>query len=300
MGINLDLYKIFHTVASVNNISNASKRLFISQSAVSQSIKKLEMNIGMPLFIRTSKGVELTKEGEYLFRRVDFALNEIKIAENRFEDIKNLKDGILRIGASDTICKNYLLKHLYEFKKLFPGIKMQVTNRPSYETINLVRNDIVDIGFVNSPIEVPSEYFDIVNITSIEDCFIYSAEYFPVKNKNINIKTLINYPLLLLENISSSRVYINEHFLKHGVKLDSDIELGCHDLIFDFVKLGFGIGSVIKEFVEEELENNKNIKIIDLNHPIPKRHLAMISYNNNNKSFVARKFSEFMKNRADI
>ena len=75
MDINYELYKVFYYVASSLSFSDASKKLFISQSAVSQSIKTLERKLGQPLFIRSTKKVQLTPAGALLLKHVEPAMN---------------------------------------------------------------------------------------------------------------------------------------------------------------------------------------------------------------------------------
>ena len=86
----LNLYHIFYTVAQEKNISNASKKLFISQPAVSKAILKLEANLNSQLFVRSSKGVSLTDSGELLYQHLDTAFHAIKLGEEQLQ--KNEED----------------------------------------------------------------------------------------------------------------------------------------------------------------------------------------------------------------
>ena len=105
MDINYELYKVFYHVASSLSFSEASKQLFISQSAVSQSIKVLEKKLGITLFIRSTKRVQLTPEGEILFRYVEPAVNLIQRGEAQIMESSALGGGLIRIGASDNNCR---------------------------------------------------------------------------------------------------------------------------------------------------------------------------------------------------
>ena len=115
MDINYELYKVFYYVAISLSFSDASKQLFISQSAVSQSVKVLEKKLGITLFIRSTKRVQLTPEGETLLRHIEPAMNLIKRGEAQIMEASNLGGGQLRIGASDTICRYYLVPFLNKF-----------------------------------------------------------------------------------------------------------------------------------------------------------------------------------------
>ena len=109
MDINLELYKVFYYVATTLSFSEASRQLFISQSAVSQSIKTLERKLGQPLFIRSTKKVQLTPAGALLLKQVEPAMNLISRGESQLLESGSLGLGQLHIGASDTICRYFLL-----------------------------------------------------------------------------------------------------------------------------------------------------------------------------------------------
>ena len=105
MDINYELYKVFYYVATSLSFSEASKKLFISQSAVSQSVKTLEKKLGQPLFIRSTKKVQLTPAGNLLLNHIEPAMNLISRGESQLLDAGTLGLGQLHIGASDTICR---------------------------------------------------------------------------------------------------------------------------------------------------------------------------------------------------
>ena len=120
MDINYELYKVFYYVATTLSFSEAASQLYISQSAVSQSIKTLEKKLDQTLFIRSTKRVQLTPEGEILLRHVEPAINLIKRGETNLTEA-NTSGGQLRIGASDTICRYFLVPYLEKFHKEFPS-----------------------------------------------------------------------------------------------------------------------------------------------------------------------------------
>ena len=121
MDINYELYKVFYYVAKTLSFSDASKALFISQSAVSQSVKTLEKKLGQNLFLRSTKKVQLTTEGEILFKHIEPAMNLIRKGEAQLLDTSSLSGGQLRIAASDTICRYYLVPYLNRFHSAYPG-----------------------------------------------------------------------------------------------------------------------------------------------------------------------------------
>ena len=118
MDINLELYKVFYYVAATLSFSEASKHLYISQSAVSQSIKALEKKLGQPLFIRSTKKVLLTPAGEVLLKHIEPAINLISRGEEQLTDTESLGLGQLHIGASDTICRYFLVPYFKQFHQI--------------------------------------------------------------------------------------------------------------------------------------------------------------------------------------
>ena len=139
MNIKLEQYKIFNEAASTLSFSLAARNLYISQSAVSQTIKILEKELNTQLFIRQSKGVILTKEGEILYQKISQALTLITDAENEINNQLELTKGQLTIGAGDTISENYVMPYLVQFHQLYPHVSIQMINRTSLEIIDLLK-----------------------------------------------------------------------------------------------------------------------------------------------------------------
>ncbi len=110
--VNFELYKVFYLTAKSGSLSKAAKELYITQPSVSHSIKLLEDTLGLQLFARTSKGVELTKEGAVLFSYIEQAYNFISLAEEKLSELRNFSSGEIKIGGSDSLCKHYLLPFL--------------------------------------------------------------------------------------------------------------------------------------------------------------------------------------------
>ena len=152
MDINYELYKVFYYVATTLSLSEASKKLFISQSAVSQSIKALEKKLSQILFIRSTKRVQLTPEGQILLRHIEPAIHLIMRGETQLIDSTST-GGQIRIGASDTICRYFLVPYLERFHKEFPSAHIKVTNQTSVKCVELLESGQVDLIVTNYPFE---------------------------------------------------------------------------------------------------------------------------------------------------
>ena len=109
MSVKLELYRVFKEVAEAGNITAAAQTLFISQSAVSQSIKQLEAELQTRLFARNSRGVTLTADGRMLYEYVRSAMGLLETGEEKLSQSRDLQMGHLTIGASDTVTSQFLL-----------------------------------------------------------------------------------------------------------------------------------------------------------------------------------------------
>ena len=172
---NLNHYKIFYEAAKAGNISKAADMLYISQPAVSKSITKLEQSLGHSLFIRSKKGVKLTEEGKLLFNYLNQAFDSIATAEKALQHISQFGIGQLRIGVSTSLCKHILLSYLQDFIRENPHVKVSIECNPTFETIQLLKQDKIDIGLIcDTPLE---KGYHFLPIRSIQDTFVTTQTY---------------------------------------------------------------------------------------------------------------------------
>jgi len=292
MLINLELYRVFYIVSKCGSLTKAAQELYISQPAISQSIKQLEQQMGGKLFIRTSKGMELTYEGKMIYNYIEQAQELINTAEQKFNQIKELAFGSITIGANDTICKYFLLKHIKVFNKQNPEITIKITNRTSSETVALLKNGKTDIGFINMPVD--DKYIDVEPCLSISDCFVCNKDFYIKRGQEeFTPEQIAAMPLIMLEKLSSSRIQVDEFFKAKGITTDPIIELGSLDLIIDFVKLGLGVGCVVREFVQEEIDKG-NLCELRLTEDMPKRAIGLITLKNTPLKFAAQSFAKMV------
>lgn len=172
---NLNHYKIFYEAAKTGNISKAAKLLYISQPAVSKSITKLEQSLGHTLFIRSKRGVRLTPEGETLFAHLQQAFDSIHTAESTLKHASALGMGQLRIGVSTSLCRHILLPYLRDFIDKNPHVKVSIECNPTFQTIQLLQQDKIDIGLIcDTPLDKGCHF---TPLRSIQDIFITTRAY---------------------------------------------------------------------------------------------------------------------------
>ncbi|MDD6351028.1 MAG: LysR family transcriptional regulator [Lachnospiraceae bacterium] len=278
MDVNYELYKVFYYVASSLSFSEASKALYISQSAVSQSIKTLEKKLGQPLFYRTTKKVSLTPAGELLMKHIEPAINLIRRGEETLSDDAAMQFGQLHIGASDTICRYFLVPYLEQFHKAYPQVPIRITNATSFGCVELLEQGNVDLILVNYPNASLSPSCITQSVAEFRDVFIGNPNFFSFPDKPMTLKQISEYPLLMLDRKSTTSDYLHKLFLKHQLELVPDVRLSSNDLLIDLSRIGLGISFVpdycIREREEESMQDKHNLKILSLTETIPARRIV--------------------------
>lgn len=271
MDINYELYKVFYYVASSLSFSEASKKLFISQSAVSQSIKTLEKKLGQSLFIRSTKKVQLTPAGSLLLKHIEPAMNLISRGESQLLDSSTLGLGQLHIGASDTICRYFLVPYLKEFHKKFPNVPIKVTNATSIQCVELLDQRKVDIIVTNFPNAHLNHEYIQKNIATFHDVFVANPNHFDLGQTKISFEELKQHPLMMLSRQSTTSEFLHNLFIQHQLELVPDIELNSNDLLIDLARIGLGIAFVPDYCLNEK---DKDLVILQTKEKLPTRQMV--------------------------
>ena len=292
MDISLDLYRIFYVVAKNGSISSAANALFISQPAITFQIKKLETLLGVSLFTRTKHGVILTDEGKVLFDYVKSGIESITNGENALSNLKNLDSGIIRIGASTTVCRHVVMPYLEKFHELYPKIDIQIVNNLTNNLIKDLRNGNLDMLFLNMPMNENKD-LKIIPLTDIHDIFVGNKKYYDLTNGKLNLNELSSFPLIFQKLPSNTRTYLNNYLKDNHVDLKPQLEVVSYNLIMDLVKAGFGIGYATKESIKAELENN-SLYEIEVIPKVPKRFIGIATIDKKTPNYSVKKLIEMM------
>ena len=292
MSVKLELYRVFKEVAEVGNITAAAQALYISQSAVSQSIKQLENDLQTRLFSRNSRGVTLTAEGKMLYEYVRSAMGLLETGEEKLSQTRELQMGQLVIGASDTVTSQFLLPYLDGFHRKHPAIHIQIISGRSHKVLGLLRSGKVDIAFASTPTDMTSlETYPCFPTHSI---FVAGAGY-PCDFEHVySLEEISAFPLILLERKASSRLYLERFFLQNGLKLTPEIELGARSLLVDLAAIGFGVAGVTEEFVTRELESGR-LRKLHTSFQVPPRSVDMCMLRDVPQTAAAERFAAFVK-----
>lgn len=270
---NLEYYKVFYYVAKLGSVTKAANELAISQPAVSQAMKQLERNLGVALIKRASRGIQLTKEGQELYGFVEKGYHQMELGEDRIRRMQNLEAGEIRIGASDMTLQFYLLPYLEKFHERYPQIKVIVTNAPTPETLQLLRDGKIDFCVVSTPFEEKDDLCT-VKVREIEDVFVAGRKFLHCKNKTMDFQELEELPMICLESNTSTRRYMDAFLGENNVAVMPEFELATSDMIVQFALRNLGVGCVVRDFAKDYLDNGQLFEL-RFNKMIPKRQFCV-------------------------
>ena len=288
MNVDLELYKVFYVVAKNKHMTRASEELHISQPAISQSIKKLEDQLGGTLFLRSNKGMELTEEGKMFYEYVKGALELIGNAENEFTSFKDLSKGEIKVGCSTTLTKLILMDALENFHKDYPNININIVNGLTSNLINDLKLGKLDFVIFNES-NVKENNLYLEKIKEPKQGFVYNPDYY-----TDNVKTfsdLNKLPLILQNGESNSRKLLDYIALQKHVKLIPRMEVVSQELISEFTNIGLGVGFVIIDLANR---NFKNLKELEINKTIPNINVYLAMNKSISLTFASKKFIDYL------
>lgn len=270
----LENYRVFCKVAQHKSFSGAAQELFLSQPAVSQSVRQLEEQLGMQLFVRSSKKVELTPQGSILYEYASSALGLLESAEQQLSGLQTLGAGQLRLGAGDITARHLLLPALERFHQLYPKVHLSIFNRTSASSLELLHAGRIDAAFVNLPIE--DDRITVHWESPVQDIFVAGQKFAELKDKPLTARQLARLPLIMLEHKANSRVYVQRFFLRQGVELQPEIELASYELMGELARINLGVSCMVRQFCRQELQSGKLFEL-RLTEPVPARSIGMVS-----------------------
>lgn len=298
MDINLEYYKIFYHVGKQKSITLAAEELSISQPAVSQAVKHLEHDLGAALFVRTPKGVRFTAEGEVLYSYVKRGYEAIRLGEKKFQELLDLQEGELCIGASDMTLQFYLLEYLERFHESYPKIRVTVKNAPTPKTIKMLQEGSIDFGVISTPIQKRLD-LKFRKVRDIQDIFVVGRKFRELANRRLQYKELEQLPLMCLEGNTSTRAYVEAFLRENGVRLLPEFELATSEMLVQFAMKGFGVASVVEDFAKKAMEEGE-VFSLHFEKEIPKRHFCIVTDEKVPMSAAARKFLDFLEEGEEV
>lgn len=266
----LSQYRIFYAVAKTGNISKAAKELFISQPAISKAIGKLEESLGTRLFLRNSRGVQLTPEGNVLFQHVSDAFDSLSRGEKELKRIHDFHIGQLKIGVSNTLCKYVLLPYLKSFVEKYPHVNITIESQSTAHTLEMLEARKIDIGLVAEP--RARRGLNFTPVMEIHDGFVCTPAYM----ENLTLREgpapdiFKTGNIMLLDRSNMSRKHLDTYLSDRDIEVNQLLEVTDMALLIEFARIGLGIACVILDFVSDDLKNGTLMEV-PLDAPIPRR-----------------------------
>lgn len=263
----LDRYQAFYAAATHENFSRAASDLMISQSAVSQSIRALEDHLAVQLFIRTGRRVRLSPDGRYLYEQLRPVFERLEQTERWLSEKQDPRQARLIIGASDTLCRHYLLDSIAQLHHRYPQVRLEIINAPSPEIAQLVRDNQIDIGFVHGKARDFSD-LEVDVLMSVKEVFFGARKY---NHQNLTKAELRKLPFVGLTKRSATRQLLDSYFKAESSGWKPQVEVISIDLMIDLVRSGFGIS-----YSHQDLINHPELTIIKTQEAIEPREILVL------------------------
>lgn len=290
MNTDYNLYRIFLYLFEEKSISKTAAKLYVSQPAISYSLKELENQLGYTLFYRNSKGIEPTVEAKELYGYISTAFNILNDAEEHIKNLNNLNIGCIRIGTSSHIGMFYLTSFISEFRSLYPGIRFEIVCKSSNEMIEMLETRkldiIIDSLAINSKKNVTK-----LTLSKLNNCFAYNKKQL----SNVDIKSiddLKKYPLILPNKTSSLRLKLDEYMDSKNIKLSSVIDVWTTEIMLNLVRSGLGIGYFSENVINSQ-EDKDNFKVLLFDNELPVVEVSCI-YIDDFLTMATRKFIDLL------
>ena len=199
--------------------------------------------------------------------------------------------GQLRIAASDTICRYYLVPYLNRFHSAYPGVHIKVTNSTSIECAHILENGQVDFIVTNYPNSGLQSTLKIRPIYEFHDVFIANPEHFPLKGRSVSLMELLEYPIMMLDRKSTTSEFLHSVFQQSHLDLVPEIELSSNDLLIDLARIGLGIAFVPDYCVPVQ---DDRLFRLNLEERLPSRKLVVACSENFPVSQAAKQFMDML------
>lgn len=285
---NLEYYRAFYYVAQLNSITKAANALYLSQPAVTRSIKMIEAHLGCSLFTRTSKGMLLTSEGEALFKHVSKAFEELILGEKEIFKMLSYEIGRLEIGTTETALYQFLLPKIDSFHKNHPKVYAHLTGSSTPEVLQMLQAGTTDLAIVVSP-AINTEGLNIINVQDFHDIFLAGSSFTELKNRKITAEEICKYPLVTVEKGTSARRHIDLWFDEQGVLFQPEYTVRTSTMILPFVERNLAIGIIPYIFAKETIQQG-HIFQVALDREIPSRQILIIYKDDSQMSLLCKHF----------
>lgn len=251
-----------YEVYKERSFSVAAKNLYITQPALSASVKKVEKQLGITIFDRTTSPIVLTEEGKVYIETIEKIMHIEGEMKNKFSDMSELKTGTIKISGENFVSSFIIPKIISEFKRRYPGINVELTESNSPDLRQLLTSDIIDLliahDFDKNLYEaVP--LFDETLLLAVPESFkenkklknhaftredIINNKHLKTERQKIDLKHFENTPFIMLKKGNDTRRRANMLFAEAGIE-PKNVVINLDQLITSYNMACFGLGVAI-------------------------------------------------------
>ena len=256
--VSLDYYRVFYYVAKYKNITRASEVLMISQPAITQTIKKLEDTINIKLFIRTKKGVVLTKEGEKMFALVQNIAFAVKNVDGYINETNIMNNGEIIVGCGGNIFRRIVLKAFKLFNKKYPNIKLVQYENTQDNMLKALKNGEIDICITQST-SVMSEELLFSHLFYEKHVFVATKKYLSENKED-------QYRYIVQEEGSFNRKLFDKYI---NDKSKIVVEDSGYNTSLSFCTNNLGVALLPEYIISDNLKSGELVELHkDLSMPV--------------------------------
>lgn len=273
MPMNLHHLRLFAAVVDHGGFTKAAESLHLSQPAISKSLNELERQLGLTLLDRGGRPIRLTDAGQTLYARARELFGVERIAEQELREIRGLKRGVLRIGASTTIATYMLPPYLGRFHLRHPGIRIRATSANTRTVLRMLLESRVDVALVEGPVSHPQ--VEIQPWREDELVVISHPENLLLSQPSLDVAMLVREQFIVREPGSGTRDVIARALALHGARLAKTMRVGGTEAIKQAVAAGLGLAIVSRAAAADQLALGK-IAVLSVNGLVMRRTLSQI------------------------
>ncbi|MDO9402553.1 MAG: LysR substrate-binding domain-containing protein [Polaromonas sp.] len=283
MKINFRLLGSFLAVADNASFRKAADQLHLSLPAVSMQISQLEEQLGVTLFQRTTRRVDLTSEGEQLMISARKAMAELETGLSQIQQAADVQQGHLSFGCVPTVAGSRLPAILTTFAREYPGISLRVRELAQPDLLEAVRRREVDFGIGPTPVKAGE--LDFSPVFTDDYAALLPKGYKDGGRAGISLRELARMPLLTLSSSTLFRDDLEQALRSGGLVADLNYEFTHASTLVAMAEAGLGIGILPRVAVPRKT----TLKTVRITSPVISRTIAIITIRGHSLSPAAAK-----------
>jgi DNA-binding transcriptional LysR family regulator len=290
--ISYDYYRTFYYAAKYRNFTHAAEAMNTSQSNVSHCIQTLEQQLGCRLFIRKSRGIELTADAEALLSYVSRGCEQFMLGEAAVAASVGLDRGIINLAATQTALHYFLFDALDQFHQLYANVKFKIATYNTYEALAALSDGRVDLAVVTGPVHVNRPIVE-QPLQQVHDVLLCGQRYEALAQTPFDLHELCQYPLICLTGDTATRRHLDSVLSDFQIHLQPAFEITTADLILPMVRHNIGLSILPREIALEDLKKRSVIEV-PTRQSLPVRRISMLFDREHPQSIASKRFQSFL------